>query len=352
MTYERILVTGASGFVGTRLCEHLRLGLGLTVRGMIRTPAHATRLARLDVQIVRGDLLRVDTLERAVAGCDAVVHCAYGSRAATGRGTLRLARAAAAAGVGRFVHLSTAAVWGFAPGRAALDESVPLRGSRHPYVKSKAVAEAHLAALTRSGLPTVILRPTNVWGPWSAGFTVGPVAALRFGTVALVGDGSGQANALYIDNLVHAILCGLDEDRAVGGTFVVSDPDSPTWRGLYDAYAAIGRWDVRTATLDEYRALRRPGRLLRAAAAHPGVRRAGRQLLTVVPGGRERVRQRVAGSNESAPPLPSPELAALQMSGHTFRLDRARDVLGYEPPVRFEQALRLTEAWLRFARLV
>jgi nucleoside-diphosphate-sugar epimerase len=319
---------------------------------MIRTPENAARLARLDVEIVRGDLLRFETLERAVAGCDAVVHGAAGSKAATGFGTLLLARAAADAGVQRFVHLSTAAVWGFSPGVEVLDESVPLPPCRHPYVRSKGEAEAHVRAASERGLPAVILRPTNVWGPWSASFTAGPVAALKAGSVALVGGGAGPANALYVDNLVHAILRALEEDRAVAGTFVVSDPGTPTWRGLYEAYAAIGGWDVRTATLDEYRALRRPGRVLRAAAAHPRVRAAGSRVLAVIPGGRERVRQRVAGREGGAPPLPSAELAALQTSGHTFKLDHARAVLGYEPPVPFEQALRLTEAWLRFARLV
>jgi nucleoside-diphosphate-sugar epimerase len=360
VTFERILVTGASGLVGTRLCEHLRLGHGVAVRGAIHDPRRAIRLARLDVELVRVDLRDRAGLARAVDGCDAVVHCAYGTtgtartrRELTGNAAGALAELARRAGVRRFVHLSSVAVWGFSPTRPELDESAPVSPAGNPYSAGKIDAERAIAAAQARGLPAVVLRPTNVFGPWAPAFTVAPVEALRTGAVALVGDGSGPANHLYVDNLVHAIVRGLESDEAVGGTFVVSDPDGVTWRGLYEAYAGTASppWTVRSLPIEEYRRLRgRPGprTLLTAAAERPALRALGRRAVRAVPGARARVRRLATGGGDG---LPSEELAALQVSGVRFRLDRAREGLGYNPPVAFDEALRLTRDWLRFARL-
>ena len=329
-----IFVTGASGFVGTRLCEHLRLGLDVPVRALVRRPERAVRLARLDVELAR---------ELDLDGCRAVVHLAYsteGPARRRRRATAELARrVAAAAGPRRLVHVSTAAVWGF-DARGLLDEAVAPRRTGHPYVDGKIDAEAAVAAAQNA----VVLRPTNVWGPWGPAFTIAPVAALREGNVALVGTGSAPANLVYVDNLAHAIVRALDAPR---GTYVINDGDEPTWRGLYDAYAALGGWNVRTA---ERSALPRPNsRLVRAtrgAAEYPAVRALARRFLPA------RAQRRARAAVVTSPAFPSDELVALQTSGVRYRTDRARDVLGYDPPVSFDHGLRLTAAWLRFARLV
>jgi nucleoside-diphosphate-sugar epimerase len=344
-----ILVTGASGFVGTRVCEHLRLGLGLPVRALYHRPERAARVARLDVELVQGDLADARSIVRVVRGCDAVVHCAYGSegtprqrRRLTGEGTGTVARAARAAGITRFVHLSSVAVWGFDPGAGRLDETKPVKPTGHPYVDGKIDSEAAV----RAALPTAtILRPSNVWGPWAPAFTVAPVRALRDGAVALVGDGASSANLLYVDNLCHAILRALERDEANGATVVVSDGDAPTWRGIYEAYGRIGGWALRTAPAE---ALPKPSRareLVGVVAAHPAARAVARRAPA-------RMTSRARAALAGASVFPAPELAALQRSRVTYDTALARRVLGYDAPVGFEQALRLTEEWLRFARLV
>src|SRR5262249_33867707 len=132
----RVLVTGASGFIGCRAVEILRLQQGWDVRALVHTPTAAARLARLDVEMVQADLSSPADLRRVLDGCDAVVHCAvgtaYGRRRAvfdvTVGGTRRLAEAALAAGVRRFVHLSTIAVHqGAACAGGRLDEETPVR---------------------------------------------------------------------------------------------------------------------------------------------------------------------------------------------------------------------------------
>ena len=328
-----ILVTGASGFVGTRLCEHLRLGLDRPVRAVVHRPERAARLARLDVELTR---------ELDASGCDAVVHLAYateGSARERRRGTADLAqRAVEAAGTRRLVHVSTAAVWGF-DATGVLDESVPPRRAGHPYVDGKIDAEALVRATSSNH---VVLRPTNVWGPWGPAFTVGPVTSLREGRVALVGEGAGPANIVYVDNLVHAILRALESPA---GTFVVNDGDEPTWRGLYDAYASLGGWEVRNAPAGEERESR-VLQAVRSAATSAPARAVARRLLPRA--AQARARDAIVASTE----FPSPELAALQTSDVRYRTDHAREVLGYDPPVSFERGLGLTADWLRFARLL
>jgi len=374
---ERILVTGASGFVGCRVAEHLVLARGAAVRGTYHRAARAARVAHLPIELTRLDLADERSIAAAVEGCTAVVHCAYSyGRDLTGTATGRVAEAARRAGVERFVHLSSVAVWGFDPGPGEVDESRPPALAGHPYVDGKIDSEQQVDAAATRGLQTVVLRPTNVYGPWSAIWTEAPARTLQAGEVALVGDGSTLANTVYVDNLVSAIALALDDPRLVGGTFVVNDDDGLTWRDLYDAYAhaAASPLTVRSVPFEEWRAaalqrggvlrelrglLRSPeaAALVRAAAARPALRRAGARAARVVPGGLDRARRIAApggptsSSAGRAMALPSPELAAVQTSGASYRAARLR-ALGWEPAIGTARALALTQEWLRWARLL
>jgi len=382
LPYRRILVTGASGFIGSRLCEHLILAHDATVRGTYHSAARAARVARLGIELVQLDLADPATIEAAVDGCDAVVHCAYGleggartRRELTGAATGRVAEAARRLGARRFVHLSSVAVWGFDAGPGEIDEAAPTRRSGHPYSDGKIDAEEAVAQAGARGLPTVVLRPANVYGPWSALWTVAPVRALRAGAPVLVGEGATPAGTVYVDNLVSAIVLALSGEGAVGRTFVVVDEDDLSWRALYEAYAAL--WTpplpVHSLSLDEWRRrtkrkasfgavlrdarslLRSPeaAALVRVAAERPALRHIAGRMLRFAPSRRERLRAaitpaRIPGA-APAEALPAPELAAVQTSGAVYRAHGLRS-LGWAPPVESERALALTAEWLRFPR--
>jgi len=381
VNFERILVTGASGFIGCRVCEVLVLAHGATVRGTYHRPSHAARVARLPIELVGLDLADESSIAEAIAGCDAVVHCAFGTdgdersrRKLTGEATGRIADAALRIGVKRFVHLSSVAVWGFDAGPGEIDEYRPPQRDGHPYVDGKIDAEEALAAAGARGLATAVLRPANVYGPWSALWTVAPMHALRTGAPVLVGDGASPANIVYVDNLVSTIVLALTDERTTGGRFVVVDEDGISWREFYERYAALASppLDVRSLSLDEWRATSKGGSiwrdlrslagspeaaaLARAATARPALRRAGSRLLRIAPRTSRRLRSataaspvRTAHTQSAGVSPPSPQLAAVQTGGAVYRASGLR-ALGWVAPVSVDDAFGITAEWLRFAR--
>jgi len=77
MNPTRILLTGATGFIGTRYCERLHLLHRLRLRAMVRTFNRASRIARIQAEMVAGDLMNPESIRAAIEGCDAVVHMAH-----------------------------------------------------------------------------------------------------------------------------------------------------------------------------------------------------------------------------------------------------------------------------------
>jgi nucleoside-diphosphate-sugar epimerase/predicted dehydrogenase len=390
---RRVLVTGASGFIGCRVAEVLRFGEGWDVRALVHNPGRAGRLARLPVEMVLGDLRCRDDLVRAVEGCDAVVHCAYGTawgqaraiRAATVEGTRYLAEAARAAGVRRLVHLSTVAVHGYRV-TGDLDEGTPVRPDDDIYAETKAVAEKVITQAARAGLSAVTLRLANVYGPFSGPYTVRPVQQLAHGLPVLLGDGSNPSNTVFVDNVVEAIVRGLEapDDVVRGQTFTISDGDDLTWADFYRHYAEALGLKLRSVPLEEYERLRaaRPrgglfrwlGSCFRAAKevlTSTQLKDLGvkflqtdplgywpRWLLERFPGLKHRLRRllkldcppvyREAAVEPVVPPL---ELLELYACPARVRIDKARRLLGYRPVVSRERAMALTLAWVRHARL-
>ena len=167
----KILLTGATGKVGSRLAGRLAQR-GDQVRALVRDRGRAVDLGRDRIELVEGDLLDASSLAAAARDVDAVVHCAAFFRGATPEqahavndlGTRHLARAAHAAGVGRFVFTSTGLVYGSTGGRLASedDECAPTA----PYPVSKLAAERFLLAI--GDLDVRVLRLPFVYGDGDA----------------------------------------------------------------------------------------------------------------------------------------------------------------------------------------
>lgn len=237
---EPILVTGAGGFIGGRVVEAL-YGLGCTeVRAGVRRWSSGARIGRFPVEIVSCDVLDRAALDRAVDGVGAIVHCAVGEGEVVTRGTDTLLEAAAASGVRRVVHLSTVDVYGDAAGE--VDEASPLRLTGKPYGDSKIEAEQICQKHVERGVPVTILRPSLVYGPYSANWTIEWAERLQARPWMLAeGDCEGTCNLLYVDDLVGAILASLEHPDAVGQAFNVNGLERPTWNAYFQALnAALG----------------------------------------------------------------------------------------------------------------
>jgi nucleoside-diphosphate-sugar epimerase len=253
LTATRVLVTGATGFVGRALVRRL-LADGRQLRAAVR-PSAAALPPEVETAVV-GDIGPGTDWRAALAGVDAVVHLAARAhvvressgnahalyRSVNALGALRLAEAAAAAGVRRFVFLSSARVHGDRSAGAAFTESSPLLAT-DPYGRSKAEAERGLAALAAAGhLEPVILRPPLVYGPGARGNFARLVALVARGVPLPLGAVRNRRSLVFVGNLVDAIVRALDHAAAARETFMVSDGEDVSTPELVRRIArALGR---------------------------------------------------------------------------------------------------------------
>jgi nucleoside-diphosphate-sugar epimerase len=320
-TVSRVLVTGATGFIGGRLARRL-LADGARVRLLVRPTSSAAELAELGAEVVVGDVTDAASRAEAVEGCEIVHHTASlvtesnPSEAEYLRvnadATEELAGAAARAGVRRFVFVSSTAV--YAPNEAdVVDEGTP-PAPQDAYGRSKLEAERRLERLA-GDLGIAIVRPSRVYGPGDRALlpAVRAIARRRF---PLVGDGSACVDFLHVDDLVAALEAAAAKGR---GTYVVAGPAPVTVRDFFAAFAeALG-----TRLLP----LSLPARPALAASA----------VLT---------RAFALVGRES--PV-TPKKLAFFLNTRRASTTRARRELGWEPRIDVASGARATVVWYRSA---
>lgn len=257
MSGMTVAVTGTGGFIGGRLAQMLE-----------QSGASVMRLTR------RHRLADPGRAAAALAGCEALVHCAFDAYDETAN--LRLADAlggaCAAAGI-RLVHLSTAAVYEPLPD-GPLTEAAPTDTPGTAYKATKLTIEAHLLGLVPSRLSLVILQPTIVYGPAGGAWTDSPVRELLTGEVMLPDAGQGLCNAVHVDDVCRAAIAACSADVPSGERLLVSGPAAVTWQDFLGTYQAM--LGVNALRLEP------PGRSAPAAAASAspsGVKLALRRLV-------------------------------------------------------------------------
>jgi 2-alkyl-3-oxoalkanoate reductase len=211
----RVLVTGATGFVGGRVVRRLR-EQGHEVVALVRSPDDG--LTRLGVEQQVADLTDVAAVTVLAAGATGLVHTAASvdddlarARHVNRDGTAAVVAAALGAGVGRLVHVSTTSVYERPPGATGeISEDHPLVSSGSVYAVTKAEAETEVARGAAEGLPALVLRPPAVLGagPTSTWGTRVP-ARVRDGTLP-PRDPTSTFAWVHVEDLVDAVLGGLD----------------------------------------------------------------------------------------------------------------------------------------------
>lgn len=306
-----VLVTGASGFIGRALVARLE-AVGMVVQAT-DVVAGARPTVRLDVTdgADAHDVLgraRPRVVVHAAAIVDERARQEVAQRVNV-HGTSNVLDAAAAVGVERFVHISSIAALGVDPGPDA-DEDAPLVfDTGAPYFDTKAAAEALVRdAAARGALPVVVVRPGDVYGPGSGPWVERPLELMRRGVPVLIGGGAGLIAHTWIDNLVDGLVLACTHEDAVGGVFHITD-------------------GVHTTTFGSY--LERL-----AGAAGLTAPTAGVPLgVAVGLGAVFEAAQRLTGRR-----MPFSRAAARYVCRQaTYRIDRARDQLGYRPAVDLDE---------------
>ena len=311
----KVLVTGATGFIGRSLCPLLR-SRGFAVRTAVRSPAALAP----DIEVVKIDELGPAThWSAAVSGVDAIVHLA-GRAHAPGRpgfdevakvravnfeATVHLARAATRAGVRRFVFVSTAKVHGEQnAGWPWTEQDAP--APQDLYARSKWEAEQALAQIARTAaLEVVVLRPPLVYGPGVQANFLRLLRTVDRGLPMPLGAIRNRRSLVYVGNLADAIATCLDRPAAANRTFLVSDGEDVSTPKLIRSVAA---------------ALDRPARLVSVPV---WMLRLGARLL-----GCGADFDRLAGN--------------LAVDASAIRRD-----LGWQPPYSMQAGLEETARWYR-----
>lgn len=236
---NRILVTGATGFVGKAVCAQLQ-NHGVVVRAALRkksTVIDAPRDEPWDEQAVIGDISGATDWRQALSGVDGVVHLAAKVHVMTPtaesldefrqvnvEGTRRLAESVAAAGIKRLVFLSTIKVNGEAtvPGQPFTPLSVPR--PLDPYARSKAAAEEAVSKVgTLTGMETVILRTPLIYGVGAKG-NLAALARLANSSYFLpLGGITNQRSLIGLDSLARAIEIAIFHGSAAGRIFLAAE---------------------------------------------------------------------------------------------------------------------------------
>ncbi len=317
---KTIFVTGGTGLVGSHVVEEA-IRRGHRVRALVRPTSDTRWLDQWGVEKIPGDLEDSAALREGVNGADWVFNCAakvgdWGTLEEFRRlnvGALRLLLDAATdAKVERFVHVSSLGVYEGRDHHGTDETTPPAVDSLDAYTRSKTEAEAlALEYFKTKQLPVAIVRPGFIYGERDRTVLPKLLARLRSGVFAYFGSGEQALNCIYVKNLVHAIFLAAEVPGAVGEVFNVTD-------------------GVRVSKKQFI------GRVAELAGLPAPRRKIPKWLARLLANVMERRAKRM-GTTE--PPLINKARYKFLALNLDYSIEKARKVLGYNPPFTTEQGL-------------
>jgi len=325
----RVLVTGAGGFLGRAVVRRLNEA-GHAVVALVHD--RADEIAGTEQK--SSDIVNLDAMAQAVAGCDAVVHCAarvtpFGRiddyYDVNVRGTDNLLAACEIAGVRKFVFTSCASVVLDRGDLNGVNETqrMPARAPT-PYLATKAIAERHVLAANAADFATVALRPHLLWGPGESTLLPRLAALAKAGKLRLFGEAGKKIDSCYVDNAADAHVAALERlepDAAIAGkAYFVTQGEPASVEGFVNG-------------------------LLRAAGYPAEMRRLSAPVAHVLAS--TAPLRRAVGAD----PLVTFDLLALFGRAAWFNIAAARRDLGYQPRVGMAEGLARVSSYLARERM-
>ena len=325
----RVLVTGAGGFLGRAVVRRLNEA-GHAVVALV----HENTAGVDGVDRRSGDIVNLDAMAQAVAGCDAVIHCAahltpFGRiddyYDVNVRGTDNLLAACEIAGVRRFVFTSCAGVVLDRGDLNGVNETqrVPARAPT-PYLATKAIAERHVLAANAADFATVALRPHLLWGPGESALLPRLASLAKAGKLRLFGEAGKKIDSCYVDNAADAHVAALDRlepGAAIAGkAYFITQGEPASIEGFVNGLLRAAGYPAETRRLS--------APVARVLASTAPLRRA-----------------------VGADPLVTGDLLALFGQATWFNIAAARRDLGYQPRVGMAEGFARVSSYLARERM-
>lgn len=324
-----IFLTGANGFIGSHIVEKL-IKAGHNCKGLVRKTSDLSFISNFDIELVYGNLSDIDLLKKYIKDSDIVVHIAalasdwgpfkefYDSNVI---GTQNIAQAASESKVKRFVDISTTAMFGF--GNLGLDENSPYRMTIFPYTETKRLAEEWLKEFSKStDMEITYIKPGNVFGTRDRVFMEKYCKALIDGKVGYIGGGEKLTCPTYVENLADAVVKACFEPKAKGESFIITDGLDISWRDFTEKLA------------DELK-VKRPSFSIPFPIGY-SIGFVWEMLYKLL--------------NIKTAPLITRYRISNGGSNYTFKINKAKTILNWEPLIPFDEAIRRTVIWYYCSR--
>jgi nucleoside-diphosphate-sugar epimerase len=276
---------------------------------------------------------------------DYVIHCAAGDELRINvEGTQNALRAAAQAAVKRFVHMSSVAVYGEATG-AVSEDTKPPSGTLSAYGAAKAAAETLCKDVGRD-LDVVVLRPSVIYGPFSARWTMLYALRLKSGRWRQLGAlGEGKCNLVHVHDVARYTIAAIRQKGVAGEIFNINGPEVVTWNGYLERFnhqlgmpAMVPRTSHRTrAEVEAMGPLRAIGKYALKHHAPQLLWLSHRSDLL------KHLMQRAELILKCTPN--QDELKLFRLDAH-YLTDKAERAFGFRPKIGVDAGLAMSVAWL------
>jgi len=322
MRKEPYLVTGAPGWLGTRLVEIL-CKKKYNVRCLVLKDIDASELKNLGVKIVRGDVTDKSSLAEAVNDVDTIIHCAgiihprkiKDLFLVNTEGTRNLLKTAVEAAVKKFIYISSSVAQG-----TNIEPDVLLREHDpcNPYMmygKSKWLAEQVVRDFHRQDkIKTIIIRPCWYYGIRQPEKQTKLMKMIKKGHPLIFGDGKNLRNMTYIDNLVDGIILADSTKKAEGETYWIADERPYTTLEIYETIAEILNVKIKPIFIPKF--ISRMLRLMNSILDRIGI-----NIMSIRAGGE--MSENIACS-----------------------IDKAKKELGYKPKIELKEGMKKSIEWV------